>query len=363
MLKHLPVSKPRPDIKKFIDVLTGSAFDPRPPLVEYLIDESVMRPIITDVLGCAWADEGTGRESRRAYLDNLIEFWFRLGYHFVRFERGLPFTIKQVLAPDTAQGAAKKRAWAEEHEGAIQNWADFDSYPWPVVEEMDFFPFEYLSSHLPEGMGLLTSHAGGAFEHLSWIMSLEGLCLALVENPALVSALSERIGDLMTGFYRNVLDLEHVSGVFAGDDLGFRTGTLIAPSDLRQYCFPWHRRFAAMAHEKGIPYFLHSCGNVDAVMEDLITYVGIDGKHSFEDAIIPAEEFQARYGHRIAVLGGLDVNVLASSSPEGVRQRTRRLMEVCGRRGRYAVGSGNSIPSYVPVANYLAMLDEALDRA
>ncbi len=42
---------------------------------------------------------------------------------------------------------------------------------------------------------------------------------------------------------------------------------------------------------------------------------------------------------------------------------TCRLMERCGRRGRYAIGSGNSIPSYVPLENYLAMVDEALDSA
>ncbi len=35
-------------------------------------------------------------------------------------------------------------------------------------------------------------------------------------------------------------------------------------------------------------------------------------------------------------------------------------MDDCGPRGRYAVGSGNSIPSYIPVENYLAMVDEAL---
>ena len=43
-----------------------------------------------------------------------------------------------------------------------------------------------------------------------------------------------------------------------------------------------------------------------------------------------------------------------------MRQRTRFLIETCGSRGRYAIGSGNSIPSYVPLDNYLAMVDEAL---
>jgi len=35
---------------------------------------------------------------------------------------------------------------------------------------------------------------------------------------------------------------------------------------------------------------------------------------------------------------------------------------VCGARGRYAVGSGNSVPSYIPVENYLAMVEEAVTR-
>jgi len=60
------------------------------------------------------------------------------------------------------------------------------------------------------------------------------------------------------------------------------------------------------------------------------------------------------------VLGGLDVDVLARSTPDGVRAATRALIDACHPRGRYAVGSGNSIPSYVPVDNYLAMVDEAL---
>ena len=75
---------------------------------------------------------------------------------------------------------------------------------------------------------------------------------------------------------------------------------------------------------------------------------------------MPVAEFQARYGDRIAVLGGLDVHILSTATPEEVRAQTRRLMETCGPRGRYAIGSGNSVPSYVPVDNYLAMVDEAL---
>jgi len=359
-LHNIPLSAPKPDARRFIDVLMGREGEGRVPLVEYLVDDLVRRPIVTDLLGRTWV-EPEDRASQHIYLDNFIAFWCRMGYDFVRFEQGLGFDIRRTLAPDTAVGSERQRAWLDEHHGAIQSWAEFESYPWPSVAEMDFSSFEYIDAHLPDGMGLITCHAGGMFEHLSQIMSLEGLCLALYDQPDLVRAVSDKIGDLLVAFYQHLLDLDHVVAIFQGDDMGFRTATLVAPEALRTYVLPWHERFAALAHGHDVPYFLHSCGNVEAIMPDLIGRVGIDGKHSFEDAILPVEEFQARYGDRIAVLGGVDVDILAAGTLEEVRRRTRMLIEACGPQGRYAVGSGNSIPSYVPVENYLAMVDEAQD--
>jgi uroporphyrinogen decarboxylase len=366
MTKNLPLAHPRPDARGFIDGLIGRTRKPRTPLVEYIIDDAVLKPILKDMLGRTWIpDPAEGgrrpkREAQKAWLDNFVEVWLRLGYDCVRFERALPFPERILPSGDTAAGAIKPRNWADEHAGAIMSWEDFERYPWPRVEDFDFFPFEYLSGALPDGMGLLTCHAGGVFEHLSWIMSLEGLCLAVKDDPELVRAVADRVGSLLTAFYSQLLDLDRIAAVFAGDDLGFRTGTLLSPADIRAYVLPWHKRIAALAHRKGVPFFLHSCGNLEAVIGDLIEDVGIDGKHSFEDAIEPAESFQERFGDRIAVLGGVDLNLLAGAGPEVVRRRTRDLIETCGRRGRFAVGSGNSIPSYVPAANYLAMVDEAL---
>jgi len=220
--------------------------------------------------------------------------------------------------------------------------------------------YEYLAGHLPEGMGLVACHAGGVYEHLSALLSYEGLCLALYDQPDLVRAVADRIGALFLDVYRQLVELDGVVAIFPGDDMGFRTATLLPPEALRRLTLPWHRRYAALAHAHSLPYWLHSCGNLAEIMDDLIDDVGIDAKHSFEDAILPAPEFQARYGARLGVLGGLDVDVLARSTPDGVRAATRALIDACHPRGRYAVGSGNSIPSYVPVDNYLAMVDEAL---
>ena len=369
----LPLKNPRPDAKHFLDVVMGRK-KAVPPLVEYLVDDVVMKPIVEGLLGRQWVPAGaTGtshelrrtapeRDAQKAYLDTFIEFWFRMGYDFVRFEQDLGFMETHLELADTAPGSTKQRAWSDEHRGAIMSWQDYERYPWPTVEAFDFFPFEHISSHLPEGMGMITCHGGGIYEHLSWIMSYEGLCMALFDAPDLVKAVSDRIGGLLLKFYQHLLDLDGVVAIFPGDDMGFRTGTLLAPDALRTYCLPWQKKIAAMTHAKGLPYFLHSCGNLASIMEDLIQEVKIDGKHSFENAIRPAPEFQRRFGGRIAVLGGLDINILTRSSPQEVRREIGALMDECGARGRFAVGSGNSVPSYIPVENYLAMVEEAVTR-
>ncbi len=349
MYSHIPIRRPHPNRQQFIAEMMGVNPIPTVPLVEYNIHDSVMKTIHGELLDRRWVDWGNERESQCAYLDNFIQLWYRLGYDFVRFERSLPFAEKRLDGPE--------RSWVDQHHGSIASWQDFETYDWPKIEEYDFFAYEYLNAHLPEGLGLIVSHAGGVYEHLSQIMSFEGLCLNLMDNRELVAAIVERLGRLMTRFYEHILDLDHVIALWPGDDMGYRSGTMISPDDLRQLTLPWHKRFAAMAHRRKLPYFLHSCGNLENIMDDLIEDVQIDGKHSFEDAILPVEDFYRKYGSRIAVLGGLDINILAAGTAAEVRTRTHSIIESCAS-GRYAIGSGNSIPDYVPVENYLAMIDE-----
>jgi uroporphyrinogen decarboxylase len=93
-------------------------------------------------------------------------------------------------------------------------------------------------------------------------------------------------------------------------------------------------------------------------MEDLINDVGIDAKHSFEDTIESVIDAKRLYGDRIALLGGIDVDFLCRSDEKQVRRRVRETLEKCMPGGGYVLGTGNSVANYIPVDNYLAMLDE-----
>jgi len=353
MQLRVPLSRPKPDYEAFLRAVTTSWEPQRPRLVEYIVNPPVMRAVL-ERMGRAWVQPTPDRRTQEAYWDNFIAFWYHLGYDFVRLEIAMPF-------PRPGRpGGDHGRTYAETGVGPVTSWDTFETYPWPDPDALDFFPYEYIDTHLPDGMGLMACHGGGPFEHLSALMGYETLCVALYEQPDLVEAVSTRIGTLMERYYQRLLQLEHLIAVFPGDDMGFRSATLIAPEHLRRYVLPWHRRFAQMAHEAGKPYFLHSCGNILEIMPDLIEDVGIDAKHSFEDAIIPIAEFKKRYGDRIGVLGGVDVDKLTRLPPDDVRRYVRGVIEACMPGGRFALGSGNSIPDYVPVENYLTMLDAAL---
>jgi len=221
--------------------------------------------------------------------------------------------------------------------------------------------YEYVAEHLPEGMGLMVCPSSGVFEIVkNCLMGMETLSYLLYDAPDLVRAVFERVGETILGFYKNIVGLPKLRGFFQGDDWGHKTGLLISAEHLRQYVLPWHKRFAQLAHEHGLFYFLHSCGNIEEVMPDLLDDVRIDGRHSFEDAITPVWEAKRLYGDRVAILGGVDMDKL-SRLPEGkLRRYVRKVLEGCAPGGGYALGSGNSVADYVPLENFLAMLEEGL---
>ncbi len=371
---HVPVDKPNPDIGRFLAAMRGEIVPEQVPLVEYLIDNAVMRPVLEELMGRRWVDTSAkteymggqmdlSAESRAtidAWLDNQIAFWYHMGYDFIRAEISLPLPAVSLLAPDTARGnETAHRAWQGLQPGLIRSWEDFEKYPWPAVTDNDFYIHRYICDHLPDGLGFLTCHAGGVFEHVSRLMGFEGLCLNLIDDPALVKAVADRLGAIIEDYNRRLLEIPGISVIFQGEDFGYNTQTLISPSDIRLYFLPWHKRYAEMCHGRGIPYYMHSCGCVDPIMDDLIDTVRVDGKHSFQDNVLPVWEAKKRYGNRICLLGGVDVHKLATYDEAGLRRYVRRVIDACAPGGRFALGAGNSIPSYIPVENYLIMLDEA----
>ena len=249
-----------------------------------------------------------------------------------------------------------ERHWVEEGGGIIKDWDDFERIGWDKITS-DFTGLEQLRQVLPDGMKLVVGTT--VFEMiLERFLGYEDLFMLSVDNPELVEAVFTSWGQKVHDFYRQAIQYPEVGAIFHADDLGFKTATMMSPEFLRENVFPWFRKYAALAHEHGKTYWYHCCGNVLEVMEDLIEDVRIDAFHSFQDVIIPIGKFLDRYGNRVAALGGVDMDNLARMEEADLRSHLRGILDEC-MPGRFALGSGNTVANYVPVRNYLAMIDEA----
>ena len=60
------------------------------------------------------------------------------------------------------------------------------------------------------------------------------------------------------------------------------------------------------------------------------------------------------------MLGGIDVDFLCRADEAAVRRRTRATLEACQPGGGYCLGSGNSVPEWAKIENYVAMRDAGL---
>jgi len=356
---------PDPDFRRLQQVLVREGLPDRVPLFEVNIDNEVVAALLGEavqnpgyVSRTASKAGAVSREDSDRYGRQLTRTYYHLGYDYVILPAYLPMGTHMLVGSDTAALLREGgRTWVDETKGPITTWDEFERYGWCQVADADTYMIEAAASILPEGMGLVV-RTRGVMEWLMRLMGFEALCYSLVDDPELVGAVSERIGRLVVGLVRHLAQMDGVGAVSIYDDMGFRTGTFLSPVHLRRYVLPWTKLCVEAVHAQAMPFILHSCGNLEKIMDDLIDEVGIDAKHSFEDTIMPMAQVKTRYGGRVGLLGGVDMHLLASATPEEVRKTARQAVQDCAPGGGYAFGSGNTIANYVPLENYLAMIDE-----
>ncbi|MCM8804432.1 MAG: hypothetical protein NC833_04170 [Candidatus Omnitrophica bacterium] len=353
---------PQPNVKEFISVLLRKDKGERIHSAELHIDKEILRFLWEDYFGEKWI-EPNDYETQKKTIENIVKIYYKLGFDTIRlssdfrFSSNLKFDLVKKETSDTAFLSRGKRIWADEHEGLIKNLNDFENYIWPDPDKVDRWVFEYLNEILPENMGIFLSISQGIFETVMFLFGFENLCYFIYDNEELVRKTTEKVGEIIYNTTKKFIKIEKIIGIFQGDDMGFKTQTLLPPEFLKNYILSWHKKLAELAHKNGKVYILHSCGNIESLMDFLIEEVKIDAKHSFEDEILPVWKFKEKYGNKIGIIGGVDVGKLSTLKENELRKYIREILEKCSGSG-YILGSGNSIANYVPPKNFLIMLQE-----
>ncbi len=354
MLLDIPV---KPDYEALLANLRRQGTPERVHYLELFLDGEVKQSIIRRYgIGSEISEDDPYRHWKME-----MELQRFLGYDYVSCGiEGVSFPRETYPTEDTTKAAGQKRErrnWTDEQKGPINSWEEFDKYPWHDPANFTTHNLEWLSDNLPDDMCIF-SGCHSIFEQVTWLTGYERLCYAIYDTPDLIDAMFEKIGSIFHEAAKLIAQFDRVAALFGGDDMGFKTGPMVPPEVLINGSFPWHRKNAQVAHEAGKLYMLHACGDMRLLMDSLLNYVQIDARHSFEDLIEPVTEAKMKYGSRIAVLGGIDVAFLCEASEEQIRKRVRETLDICQPGGGYCLGSGNSVANYIPVENYLIMMDE-----
>jgi uroporphyrinogen decarboxylase len=204
-----------------------------------------------------------------------------------------------------------------------------------------------------------------AFVHRSqYLRGFEDWFTDFAADRRLLAALFDAILEVNLAICETILREvgSEVDILLASDDLGMQNGLMIAPQAYRELIKPRHKKYFQLMHDLSPAKLLfHSCGSLIDIMDDLVE-IGVDVLHPVQVAArgMDPVALKARWGDRLSFWGAVDTQrVLPRGTVEEVRAETRRRIDELGSGGGYVLGAVHNIQPDVPVANILAMYDEA----
>jgi uroporphyrinogen decarboxylase len=87
---------------------------------------------------------------------------------------------------------------------------------------------------------------------------------------------------------------------------------------------------------------------------------GVTALHPIEPKSMDILEVKEKMGSNLCLCGGIELDLLSRGSKEEVIETVTRTIEKIAYNGGYCVGSSNSIPEYVNIENYIAMIETTI---
>jgi uroporphyrinogen decarboxylase len=341
--------KRKPDFRRVRTALFCQGEPDRVPLLELGIDPSIKAKVL-------------GRPCRT--VSDEIEFARTAGYDYIKLQPGIDMNPAKIFPAGGAQTFQTSeegpvRRWADEHAGIITTLEEFERYVWPRIEDISYARIEEANRILPDDMAIIGQY-GDIYTWVWETMGFETFAAALYEDPDLVAALFEKVGAINYSMFETMAGFERIGALWYSDDLAYTGGLMIAPDFFREYLFPWVKKMGDVCARRNIPFIYHSDGVLWDVMEDLIQ-CGVKALHPIEPKSMDIAEVKRRAAGRLAVVGNVEVDLLARGTPEQIEEWVKDCITRVGPGGGYLLGSSNSVPEYARFENFIAMV-ESCDR-
>lgn len=187
-------------------------------------------------------------------------------------------------------------------------------------------------------------------------MGFSTFCEKLVEDPGLVEEVLSRICDWSAKVVEKLCEIDF-DFIWAADDIAYKSAPFFSPRMYREILLPHTRK---VAEKINLPWIYHSDGNLSPLMDDLLSQ-GMNAIHPLEPGSMDLAELKKRYGHRVTLVGNIDIDVLSRGTPQKVREQVKERIQLLGPGYGYILCSSNSITPSCKPENVKAMVEALLE--
>ena len=189
----------------------------------------------------------------------------------------------------------------------------------------------------------------------SWFVGTERVLYAIVEDPEWLMDIFETELDLNLKLWDKVLDAGYrFDAVRWPDDMGYKHNQFFSKRTYRNLLKPFHQRAIDWAHQRGMKAMLHSCGDINPLIPELID-IGLDCLNPLEvKAGMDPVAIKKTYGDKLVLHGG--VNAVLWDKPDAIKEEMMRVIPALKENGGYIFASDHSIPSDVGLKDFQSIV-------
>jgi uroporphyrinogen decarboxylase len=231
-----------------------------------------------------------------------------------------------------------------------QDWARIASnLPDPHWPERMIQPKRFVE--LAAGELAVVGGVRGPFSAVWMLAGLVNMGTWLYDDRGLLAEMLQVMGRWNTEL---ALDLVKagVDAVIIHDDWGMNKATFIRPRDWRALILPVIGEQAAAIASAGAPVILHSDGNLNAILPDIVDLPIVALNPIQRGAAMNLAQIKQEYGSRICLIGNLDTSgTLSYGTPDDVERETLNCLLDAGSGGGYILAPDHSYHGAIPSAN------------
>ncbi|MBN1900156.1 hypothetical protein JW926_02370 [Candidatus Sumerlaeota bacterium] len=183
------------------------------------------------------------------------------------------------------------------------------------------------------------------------IVGTEPILIWMAEDPEFVIDIFRTQLDCSLQILDMIWDKGYTfDSVFWCDDMGYRNGTFFSVDMYREILKPLQKRAIEWAHNKGVVAHLHSCGNINDLVPELIE-IGLDALNPLQvKAGMDPVHLKKTYGDNLVLHGGLDATLFGEI--DRIEAEIKRLLPILKQNGGYIFQEDHSIPDSVSFENF-----------